>query len=220
MYTGPALIDMALHALPNGTPVNIVAFEAEQAIRLEVSLKTLASATTCRISSTCLPVRVMPLATMSRCGPRCWRPMALKRLPRRATRLTLPLQSACCVRFTARVTPTTQLRPTGVSWARSTRGAHVAQTRAACEHHCLTPIIYYREIPSMSIWKKPISVELLTAISVDTATAHLGIEFLEVGEDFIRPASVQMQTPTLWPVARWCERSAAETLGSCCFFQP
>jgi peptidyl-dipeptidase Dcp len=30
MYTGPALIDMALHALPNGTPVDIDAFEAEQ----------------------------------------------------------------------------------------------------------------------------------------------------------------------------------------------
>ena len=29
-YTGPALIDMALHALPNGTAVDIAAFEAEQ----------------------------------------------------------------------------------------------------------------------------------------------------------------------------------------------
>jgi peptidyl-dipeptidase Dcp len=29
-YVGPALIDMALHALPNGTPVDIAAFEAEQ----------------------------------------------------------------------------------------------------------------------------------------------------------------------------------------------
>ncbi len=29
-YTGPALIDMALHALPNGTPVDLAAFEAEQ----------------------------------------------------------------------------------------------------------------------------------------------------------------------------------------------
>jgi peptidyl-dipeptidase Dcp len=29
-YTGPALIDMALHALPNGTPVDLSAFEAEQ----------------------------------------------------------------------------------------------------------------------------------------------------------------------------------------------
>ncbi len=29
-YTGPALIDMALHSLPNGTPVDIAEFEAEQ----------------------------------------------------------------------------------------------------------------------------------------------------------------------------------------------
>ncbi len=29
-YTGPALIDMALHSLPNGTAVNIAAFEAQQ----------------------------------------------------------------------------------------------------------------------------------------------------------------------------------------------
>jgi peptidyl-dipeptidase Dcp len=30
MYTGPALIDMALHSLPNGTAVDIAAFEAQQ----------------------------------------------------------------------------------------------------------------------------------------------------------------------------------------------
>ncbi len=35
-YTGPALIDMALHALPNGTPVDIAAFEAEQCDKLGV----------------------------------------------------------------------------------------------------------------------------------------------------------------------------------------
>jgi peptidyl-dipeptidase Dcp len=35
-YVGPALIDMALHALPNGTPVDIAAFEAEQCARLGV----------------------------------------------------------------------------------------------------------------------------------------------------------------------------------------
>jgi peptidyl-dipeptidase Dcp len=36
MYTGPALIDMALHALPNGTPVDTAAFEARQCERLGV----------------------------------------------------------------------------------------------------------------------------------------------------------------------------------------
>jgi peptidyl-dipeptidase Dcp len=35
-YTGPALIDMALHALPNGTPVDIEAFEAEQCTKLGI----------------------------------------------------------------------------------------------------------------------------------------------------------------------------------------
>ena len=29
-YTGPALMDMALHSLPNGTPIDVSAFEAEQ----------------------------------------------------------------------------------------------------------------------------------------------------------------------------------------------
>nr|WP_295782406.1 M3 family metallopeptidase [Rhodoferax sp.] len=35
-YTGPALIDMALHALPNGTAVDIAAFEAEQCVKLGI----------------------------------------------------------------------------------------------------------------------------------------------------------------------------------------
>ncbi|QNM97059.1 M3 family metallopeptidase [Chitinimonas koreensis] len=35
-YVGPALIDMALHALPRGTAVDIAAFEAEQCARLGV----------------------------------------------------------------------------------------------------------------------------------------------------------------------------------------
>ena len=37
-----------------------------------------------------------------------------------------------------------------------------------------------------SVWKQPASVEILTALHVDTAVAYLGIEFLEVGDDFIR----------------------------------
>ncbi|HWP11551.1 MAG TPA: M3 family metallopeptidase [Ramlibacter sp.] len=35
-YTGPALIDMALHSLPHGTPVDIAAFEAQQRAALGV----------------------------------------------------------------------------------------------------------------------------------------------------------------------------------------
>ncbi len=37
-----------------------------------------------------------------------------------------------------------------------------------------------------SIWTLPISVELLTARHTATAVARLGIEFLEVGDDFVR----------------------------------
>jgi len=36
------------------------------------------------------------------------------------------------------------------------------------------------------IWKKPISIESLREAHRDTAPQHLGIEYLEVGDDFIR----------------------------------
>ena len=38
----------------------------------------------------------------------------------------------------------------------------------------------------MSIWKKPISLESLNASSRGTAMEHLGIEFTEFGDDFLR----------------------------------
>jgi uncharacterized protein (TIGR00369 family) len=38
----------------------------------------------------------------------------------------------------------------------------------------------------MPIWNRPISVEELTRIHRHTAADHLGIEFLEVGDDFVR----------------------------------
>jgi len=38
----------------------------------------------------------------------------------------------------------------------------------------------------MRIWKTSLSVEEITAGNKDTAASHLGIEFLEVGDDFIR----------------------------------
>ena len=37
----------------------------------------------------------------------------------------------------------------------------------------------------MPIWTRPISVEELTRIHQQTAPQHLGIEFLEVGDDFV-----------------------------------
>ena len=38
----------------------------------------------------------------------------------------------------------------------------------------------------MRIWKKPISIEALAASHENTAVSHLGIEFLEIGDDFLR----------------------------------
>jgi uncharacterized protein (TIGR00369 family) len=38
----------------------------------------------------------------------------------------------------------------------------------------------------MTIWKKPISVQSLNDTSANTATSHLGIEMIEVGDDFVR----------------------------------
>ena len=69
----------------------------------------------------------------------------------------------------------------------------------------------------MRIWKTPISVETLTAIHVNTAVAHLGIEFLEVGDDFIR-ARVPVDTRTIQPYGLLhggVSVVLAETLGSC-----
>jgi 1,4-dihydroxy-2-naphthoyl-CoA hydrolase len=69
----------------------------------------------------------------------------------------------------------------------------------------------------MRIWKKPISVEILAAMHADTAVAHLGIEFLEVGDDFIR-ARVPVDTRTRQPYGLLhggVSVVLAETLGSC-----
>jgi 1,4-dihydroxy-2-naphthoyl-CoA hydrolase len=69
----------------------------------------------------------------------------------------------------------------------------------------------------MPIWKQPISVEALTASAVNTAVAHLGIEFLEVGDDFIR-ARVPVDHRTVQPYGLLhggVSVVLAETLGSC-----
>jgi 1,4-dihydroxy-2-naphthoyl-CoA hydrolase len=68
-----------------------------------------------------------------------------------------------------------------------------------------------------SIWKQPVSIETLTAIHVDTTVAHLGIEFLEVGDDFIR-ARVPVDVRTRQPYGilhGGVSVVLAETLGSC-----
>ena len=68
-----------------------------------------------------------------------------------------------------------------------------------------------------SIWKIPASVEHLTSIHVETTVAHLGIEFLEVGDDFIR-ARVPVDKRTHQPMGilhGGVSVVLAETLGSC-----
>jgi uncharacterized protein (TIGR00369 family) len=69
----------------------------------------------------------------------------------------------------------------------------------------------------MTIWTKPISVEILTANHAGTAPEHLGMEFLEVGDDFIR-ARVPVDERTRQPFGilhGGVSVVLAETLGSC-----
>ena len=67
------------------------------------------------------------------------------------------------------------------------------------------------------IWKQPISVEMLTAVHVNTTVAHLGIEFLEVGDDFLR-ARAPVDSRTRQPMGilhGGISVLLAEMLGSC-----
>jgi 1,4-dihydroxy-2-naphthoyl-CoA hydrolase len=69
----------------------------------------------------------------------------------------------------------------------------------------------------MRIWKQAISVELLTRANANSAVTHLGIEFLEVGDDFIR-ARVPVDPRTVQPYGLLhggVSVVLAETLGSC-----
>ena len=70
---------------------------------------------------------------------------------------------------------------------------------------------------TMRIWTQPISVEQLTKNNANGAVSHLGIEFLEVGDDFIR-ARVPVDRRTVQPYGFLHGGVAvvlAETLGSC-----
>jgi 1,4-dihydroxy-2-naphthoyl-CoA hydrolase len=69
----------------------------------------------------------------------------------------------------------------------------------------------------MAIWQQPVSVETLTEIQRNTAVSHLGIEFLEVGDDFMR-ARVPVDRRTCQPYGLLhggVSVVLAETLGSC-----
>ena len=68
----------------------------------------------------------------------------------------------------------------------------------------------------MSLWKKPTTLALITASSANTAVSHLGIEFLEVGDDFLR-ARVPVDERTRQPFGLLhggVSVVLAETLGS------
>jgi len=68
----------------------------------------------------------------------------------------------------------------------------------------------------MPIWQHPISVETITAMCVNTAVSHLGIEFVAVGDDFIS-ARVPVDARTRQPFGLLhggVSVVLAETLGS------
>ena len=67
------------------------------------------------------------------------------------------------------------------------------------------------------LWKQPVTVQILTDIHKDTAVERLGIEFLEVGDDYLR-ARVPVDTRTRQPYGilhGGVSVVLAETLGSC-----
>lgn len=69
----------------------------------------------------------------------------------------------------------------------------------------------------MNIWKKPINLAELARIHGGTAVDHLGIEFLEVGDDFIK-ARIPVDHRTRQPYGLLhggVSVVLAETLGSC-----
>lgn len=69
----------------------------------------------------------------------------------------------------------------------------------------------------MRIWKSPITVERLTEVNRDTAVSYLGIEFTEVGDDYIA-ARIPVNRKTCQPYGLLHGGVAvvlAETLGSC-----
>jgi uncharacterized protein (TIGR00369 family) len=68
-----------------------------------------------------------------------------------------------------------------------------------------------------AIWQRPISVDILNAIHANTTVSHLGIEFLEVGDDFLR-ARAPVDARTRQPVGilhGGISVLVAEMLGSC-----
>ncbi len=68
----------------------------------------------------------------------------------------------------------------------------------------------------MPIWTQPITLESLNALSANTAVSHLGIEFTEIGDDWLR-ARVPVDERTRQPYGLLhggVSVTLAETLGS------
>jgi 1,4-dihydroxy-2-naphthoyl-CoA hydrolase len=69
----------------------------------------------------------------------------------------------------------------------------------------------------MAIWKQTLNIAALNQVSQNTAVSHLGIEFLEVGEDWLS-ARVPVNRQTCQPYGLLhggVSVTLAETLGSC-----
>ncbi len=67
-----------------------------------------------------------------------------------------------------------------------------------------------------SIWLTPATPETLNALSIRTMTQHIGIEFLEVGDDYLR-ARMPVDERTVQPAGilhGGANATLAETLGS------
>lgn len=72
------------------------------------------------------------------------------------------------------------------------------------------------------IWKNPITIQGLNAITQDTLVSHLGIEFIDFGDDFLK-AKMPVDKRTIQPMGLLhggASVSMAETMGSlasvCC----
>ena len=69
----------------------------------------------------------------------------------------------------------------------------------------------------MAIWKQELSIEALNRVSANTAVSHLGVEFLEVGDDWLS-ARVPVNRQPCQPhglLHGGVSVVLAETLGSC-----
>ncbi len=71
-------------------------------------------------------------------------------------------------------------------------------------------------VAATRIWQQPVSVELLNQLNIDSAASHLGIEFMEVGDDYL-VARVPVDARTRQPYGLLhggVSMVLAETLGS------